>query len=461
MSRDRKFFLNWYGYTDAGAQAARLEKLHARGWHLESTAFGGWHFRRGEGEKVRYTVTYFPGASVYDPRPTEDQMTYADYCAQEGWEFVCAYGPIQYFRSTRPDPVPIETDEREKLRAIHKTVLKTQGPSWLCLSAFVILLLWLMLATFSRRPLEFAASNTMLGACLLEGSFLLYQLWNVGGYWLWYTRSRLSGKCPAGGRLWMLGTWVLIAVMLALLALNIFLSENRWVQLLRLALYALLMFGCRRLLLALKRRGGKREDVRASYLTAAVIAAVLFTVGMRAVEAHARTLASPGREPAYVYTTPMGYDREVYLDALPVTLEDLGVPVAEEDHYSYLAEEERSILAVRSEYDQSAWPGADMDGNPGLYYSVTEIPWDWLREWCWRRQVHFYRNITFEVVDDPRWGAVEVRKGSDDTQDRYMLLYGDRIVLVFVSGMELTDEQVAILVQRLVPAKRFVQQTIQ
>ena len=40
MSRDRKFSFSWYGYTDGEAQAAYLERLHAKGWQLES-AVGG------------------------------------------------------------------------------------------------------------------------------------------------------------------------------------------------------------------------------------------------------------------------------------------------------------------------------------------------------------------------------------------------------------------------------------
>lgn len=451
MSRDRKIGLNWYGYTDRDTLAAHLEKLHEKSWHLEDTTGATLRFRRGEREKVRYAITYFPEASVYDARPTEGQMTYADYCAQAGWEFVCAYGPIQYFRSTRPDPIPIETDEGEKLRAIHRTVLKTQGFSWLWLSALTVFLAWLMLASFSRRPLEFAASNTLLAGCLVEGSFLLTLLWDMGGYWLWYIRSRLSvsggGRCPAGGRLRRCGTWVLVTVMALLLALYIFLSGNRLLILLRLALYTLLLFGCYRLLLTLKSRGYERGEARSTYMITATIAAVLFAVGMNIVDSHAEDwgLVRPRQEMVYVYTR-----QEAYPGALPVTLEDLGVSVEEEYLYSRLTAE-RSLLAAHDAYDQSCRTPSVRDRRPSLYYTVTVIPWDWLRERCWREQIHYYETwkVFVDLVDEPRWGAAEVRKGSVDTEERYMLLYGDRIVLLCVSDLELTDGQVDILAQRL------------
>lgn len=455
MSRDRKTGLEWYGYANWERSAARLERMHAKGWHLEKATGAALRYRRGEREKVHYAVTCFPEASVFDGSPTEGQLTYADYCAQAGWEFVCAYGPIQYFRSARPDPVPIETDEREKLRAIHRTTLKTQTFFWCWASVAAVLMMCAMLAVFSRRPLEFAASSTMLSGLLLAGVILFAQLWQVGGYWLWYARARLSvaggGRCPAESGLRFWGTWALVAALVVLVGCDILLSERRWVLLLRTALYVLLVFGCGRLLSFLKGRGYEREEVRSSYLVVAVIAAVTFAVAMSVVEGNAEAwgLVSPRREPAYVWTTPLDGRWNVYLDPLPVMLEDLGIPVSEEDHYSYTAEEERSVLAVRGEYDQTAWSASLGDRHPGLYYSITEIPWGWLREWCWKKQIHFYRNINFEIVNDPRWGAVEVRQGSGDMEDRYMLLYVDRIVLLFASNMELTDGQVSILVQRL------------
>ena len=111
MSKEKKRELNWYQANDSEAMARRLEKMAAKGWLLESVDSMWRTYRRAEPSSVRYAVTYFPDASVFDGSPTGGQETYADYCAAAGWEFVSAYGPIQYFRSTRPDPVPIETDE--------------------------------------------------------------------------------------------------------------------------------------------------------------------------------------------------------------------------------------------------------------------------------------------------------------------------------------------------------------
>ena len=117
--------INWYQPNDSEAIARHLEKMAARGWFLEKAGQMTWTFRREEPRPVRYAVTYFPGASVFDGGPTCGQETYFDFCQAAGWEFVSAYGPIQYFRSERPDAPPIETDEAEKLRVVHRTMRRT------------------------------------------------------------------------------------------------------------------------------------------------------------------------------------------------------------------------------------------------------------------------------------------------------------------------------------------------
>ena len=94
--REKKWVPNIYQPDDEAAIVKRLEKLAAKGWLLERAGAWGWSLRRVEPAQVRYALTYFPEASVFDPGPTEDQETYADYCLAAGWEFVSSYGPVQY-----------------------------------------------------------------------------------------------------------------------------------------------------------------------------------------------------------------------------------------------------------------------------------------------------------------------------------------------------------------------------
>ena len=81
MSKEKKRELNWYQANDSEAMARRLEKMAAKGWLLESVDSMWRTYRRAEPSSVRYAVTYFPDASVFDGSPTGGQETYADYCA--------------------------------------------------------------------------------------------------------------------------------------------------------------------------------------------------------------------------------------------------------------------------------------------------------------------------------------------------------------------------------------------
>lgn len=95
MSRDRKRQLSWYQPDDTEAIARHLERMAGKGWLLEKVDNWIFTYRRAQPARVRYTVTFFPEASVFDPGLTRGQETYADYCQAAGWELAAAYGPIQ------------------------------------------------------------------------------------------------------------------------------------------------------------------------------------------------------------------------------------------------------------------------------------------------------------------------------------------------------------------------------
>lgn len=212
MSRDRKRQLNWYQINDCEAVARHLEKMAARGWLLEKADNWGWIYRRSAPAQVRYCVTFFPEASVFDSGPTGDQETYIDYCAAAGWEFVSSYGPAQYFRSTRPDPVPIETDEAAKLRAIHRSMWKT-----LILGSLLLLFAQLInvpgrVRHFRWAPMSELSDSGTLGLWLMMAVLVVYLVGSLADYFIWYFRSKRSvergGAClpvHTRARLWASG----------------------------------------------------------------------------------------------------------------------------------------------------------------------------------------------------------------------------------------------------------------
>ena len=276
--------------------------MAAKGWLLESVDSIWRTYRRDEPSTVRYAVTYFPDASVFDGSPTGGQETYADYCAAAGWEFVSAYGPIQYFRSTRPDPVPIETDEGEKLRSIHKTMLKTLVLAHCLLLVSVGVTTWSHTSSFRYAPLSAVSSNMTLGLYLLLAVLLVYLVAILADYFIWYFRSKASvargGACKkVHTQARLMGGWVLIGALALCLAGT--LSE---VLKPGMAIVMAYSFGMAALLVVaiplglkwLKKRGLSRGVVRGGYIALCVGLGVLYAAGAIAL---AMRLASTGAMP--------------------------------------------------------------------------------------------------------------------------------------------------------------------
>lgn len=439
MSRDKKRQLVWYQIDDTEAIARHLEKMAAKGWLLEGADNWWYTYRRAEPVQVKYTATFFPDASIYDPRPTEGQETYADYCQAAGWELAAVYGPIQYFRSTRPNPAPIETDESVRLTAVRRTMWKTYVLSNALMLLIGLINLPALLLRFNHGPLSFFSSSASLGHCLLTAVLILSGVGFLLDYFIWVLRSKYSvargGSCCKPHtriRFWS-SIAMLVVCVAALLGYFMDFAGLRTVLVLYLVIYGGVMLLGRWVLRRLKRSGASRGDIRGLFIVYAIVAGLVVGIGTPFLFTRLANagIIHMGREPAETYThvSANGSYRgtlNIFRDELPVTLEDLGYTVTEEDHCSYEAEINRSPLAVHGEYIQEAmnWESK----LPQLYYQTYEARWPWLLEKCWRE-------LTETEEDDPwpmqevtpaRWGAVETYRRKDLAT--YCLLYPDRII---------------------------------
>ena len=129
MKKTKKFLFP-LSFYDQRAIQNKLEDLARQGWMLKQPGQYFWTFERMEPRELRFAVTYFPGASEFDPGPTVGELTKMDFCAQDGWRFVAKRGVLQVFCNEDPDAVPIETDPVAQVanvrKAMRKTVLRTQ-----------------------------------------------------------------------------------------------------------------------------------------------------------------------------------------------------------------------------------------------------------------------------------------------------------------------------------------------
>lgn len=459
MSRDKKRQLIWYQIDDTEAIARHLEKMAAKGWLLETVDNLWYAYRRSDPAEVKYTVTFFPEASIYDPGPTEEQEIYIDYCRAAGWELAAVYGPIQYFRSTRPDPAPIETDEAVKLAAIRRTMWKTFVFNYALLLLLPAVNLPLTWKQFRWDPLDFLCSNFKLALVVLMAGIIIFVAGMLLDYLIWVLRSRYSvarsGSCAKPHtrfRLWL--NAAMLAVCAAVLVVFFMdLTGLRTALLLYLVIYGGVMFLARRVLRKLKGSGVSRSGAKGLFIAFVIVAGLIVGIGTPFLFIR---LADAGvirmdREPAETYTYTRGdwsFTRKIYRDELPVTLEDLGFAVAPEDHCSYKAELGRSPLAAHGEYTQEALNlGSKL---PRLYYQTYETDWSWMLERCWEALTEREDNDPWplQALDPAPWGAEEAYREEDLTS--YLLLYPDRIVTFRLVG-DAAPRQLDAIVRALRP----------
>lgn len=455
--RNKKFQLNIYQPNDIAAMEAHLEKMARRGWQLEGMNNWGWRFRRAEPAETRYTVTCFPDASVYDSAPTLGQETYADFCRAAGWEFVSAYGPMQIFRALRPDAAPIETDEGEKLRAVHRSICRTWLPGYGLLLAVWLLNILIRLPEIFRRPLEFLSSNQQMASFALMVGLVAYLAVFMLDYLVWYLRSRRAvaegGACKAPhtrGRLWAGGVLLVLCAVSLLATFADATSTGRVLSL----VYA---FGGMALIMALaqwllswaKRRGLSRRAVRWTSIVGAVVLALVYTAGILPLTfGLIRSGLMEEDRVAYVYTGKYG-EQNVYRDPIPLTLEDLGYTVTQADHCTYIMEGERSPLLGFWTCVQRPMLGTDSQ-LPELEYTVLEVPWAWLRD---RLVAGWAADCALEEVQDHRWGADRVFRTVAEAgteSERLLLVYGHRAYL-FPTGQQsgIAEEQLLTVTDKI------------
>src|SRR6056297_426751 len=131
----------------------KLEKLAEKGLFLAKCGPYSWTFRKGTPQKLKYTVTYFSEGSVFNPDITENQQTYIDYAKAAGWNFVTQFNQMQIFCSEADNPIPFETDEKEKLENIKRCMKKTFLPSIIIMILVLVFKLIEQFNSFQLNPI--------------------------------------------------------------------------------------------------------------------------------------------------------------------------------------------------------------------------------------------------------------------------------------------------------------------
>lgn len=322
-----------YSFHDHTGIRQHLETMAAKGWLLDATGFF-WRYRKCQPQTVRYAVTYFPTSSDFDPAPSDKEYMFRDFCEEAGWEFVAHAGEMQIFRSTRPDPTPLDTEPMVQVETIHASMksshLKNQAGLVISSGLFILFLLYRLFTA----PMTILPYGGYLFALFSEALLIADAAWETASYFRWRKSALAAAEegrfLPTPGRRW---PKVLNQVLVWTLFLALFSTVGlKYLPILVGTLAAILIpvFIARKVQLRMKEKGvpGRTTKLVTVGLSAALALAasfaVIFFISLRTVTAD----RYEGAEQYQVGTVT----HYAYRDALPLYMSDL--TAVDDDDYS-------------------------------------------------------------------------------------------------------------------------------
>lgn len=462
--RKRRFAL--YTFFDRAGISAHLQKMAERGWLIEKIDSPVWVYRRIEPKKLTFCVTYCPGASAFDPEPSEGQSVFCDLCAHTGWVLAASAAQMQVFYSQRENPVPIETDPVVEVETIHRSK-GTFLFSHIALAVLALLnggLLWGQLRDNPAQALS-RSSGLFSGFCWL--CVLVLCAAEVVGYYLWHRRAVKAAEQGVflprrSSHFFQCAVLAGVLTALALYGAEV-LRTGTFPEKAALAAalpgYFLMVALIRLARDALRRRKVSRGVNLGITLALCLVLTVLLLGTVSAGILWASRQGRPAGADTYEYE---GHIFTACHDVLPLTVEDLlgtacgGYSRRMQSRGSFLTEWQEAVQKPRLD-------AADFQEMPYLSYAVAVVKVPALYGFCrdgmlrQRDEVNVDRGVPagyreqYQAADPGPWRAREAyRLVREDTgpEDRYLLCYGDRIVEICFDW-EPTEEQMALVGERL------------
>lgn len=452
--RQYKTRLEMFSIHDHVGLAAHMEKQAEKGWMLEHIGNWGWRYRRIEPQNLRFSVTYFPPASVFDPAPTEEEETFREYCERAGWKLAASNAQIQVFYTDDPNAVPLETDAIVQVENIHAAAKKTTLLSnWMLgIMGLIYTIMWLV--SFFENPVLMVADYSGWFRAISFGNLLLLCSVELISYYLWHKKAvsvaEETGQLHPTRSHRAFQTVSLAVVIASLLFWFLSMQSRRTkviaaAALLNMAVLLAVVQGCR---IILKKLGVSKTKNKVITLTVDFVLAFLL-IGMLPNWIMRMDLSDKTPVDTYEHR---GSVRYVYNDPLPVSVEEL--MEVDPALYSKSMEVQKTVLA--SIYDagqRMRWDAEEMQPNLDYKLAVSEIPawtaffWNgWTEDY--RQEFPAYQRL--QARDPEPWNAIEacrvVYEGGGE--GAWYIRWEDRFVRLS-ADWELTEEQMGIIAEKL------------
>lgn len=437
-----------FSFYDHTGMEKHLEKMAQKGWMLEELTNWGWKYRAIQHQKLHFSVSFDTRASDFEPEPTEEQITFQEFCRHSGWKLAAASGRMQVFYNEEEDPLPIQTDPELEVRMVGKLARRVL-PFYLIfwVIGFLVGGGWCYSLVHTPIKLLTTSGAFFTGLCWL--ALFLYFAADLITYLVW--RRRALSAAQRGEFLPTRGCHKLLCILVAIVVVGLI----YWLTTERLPGMRFLMGG---LLLAyvvmflavngtkqvLKRKKApatlnRTITICVDVLLAVVLVGVVTSTLMKGIQNGEFSLEEQIEAPLSA-SDLTGVDEEKYLTTVSV------------DMSLFL---DRQEVQCHTGFDQ-------MEQVPWMDYTLVKLHVPFFYDACFRElcREKEERVATFEegsgvhaqyvAVDPTPWGAEEAYQLNlaGEFQQEYILCWKDRIVQLG-ADWDLTAEQMAIAGEKL------------
>lgn len=460
--RDKKISFTQISFYDRTGIKSYLEKQAEKGWFLEKVSDFAWHFRRIPPKKIHYAVAYYPKASEFDSEVSENQRTFWEYCEHTGWKLAASKAQMQIFYNEQEDVVPIETEAEVEVEQIHKAAKKGFMPPYgiICVGMIVQLITWLW--SLSVNPIECLSKTSYLltGFCWVVLLFMASA--KMIKYFTWYKRAKRAAQLDGTFLetktqhnflyvefgLWGMGLvfWITSFGGLRMSIVGIF-------CVLAIVVLALLV-------LSILNRMKKRKHSAKQNFRATIALTLMLSVGLGVIISGLMLeLRWTEKIPAKTYEF-RGEIRNLYGDELPLKIEDITTINSEDYSYEVRCDNKSFLLEYFVAFQN---PRMDKLELPSLHYSVIEVKWPLLYEWCKNIKLddaYLAEEDTvyeqYRACDATSWEAKEAYQfySGEEGEMRFLLCYDNHIVEIDLgTDEEFTPEQKMMIKEKLVDGR--------
>lgn len=461
MSRKRHLFVPLSIYDQEGTEKL-LEKQASAGWMLTNIGSCFWTFEKSEPRSLRFSVTYFPKASEYDPLPTDGQRDKELLCAQDGWELATRNSYMQVFFTTDADATPLETDPLVRVENLRRAMGRlTIRPR---LFTSLLCLLWLLKCGLDLRhdAIGFLCDSFDVLTLPVWGLLLFACLVEVTACLAWYSKAKrmaeetgifLQPHIPV----WV--SWLCLGVVLILyitaasgspLPLPWFLA---WLSICIVAIAGGTLL-----------RGRLRRKEYPAGLNQAATGLFVFAVYVVGI-ALLLAVSISGNIGRQEHIEAGTYERNgriyaIYNDPLPLDIKDL---VETDAVYSRKATIYASPLLRRGEYSQDPIT-PEYAGAPTVWYDIYDTGFGPVRDIVANQLLGEHQDEAYEdgavfwdsyiPIDPAPYGAdaaYQLRWSTTGPIPQYLLCWPGRVVEVSFAYLEPTGEQLAAVAKALAP----------